>query len=394
MDVNEGAAAATRSTDGRIVIVGGGVIGLSLAYHLAARGRSDVILLERGQLGEGSTSKATGGIRQQFTSAINARIVHRSMQLFDEFSDTLGEPFTLRQHGYVFLLTRETDLSAFSRAVEMQNRLGIPSQVLTPDEVVALLPSVRAEDLVGATYCPTDGSATPQDAVAGYAAAARRLGVDIRRGVTVTGVERDDDGRATGVLTSAGPVEAGVVVLAPGPQARAVGRLAGVDLPVSPHRRQAFAAVAGEWATGDQPFAVDLTTGAYMHPEGPGRLVVGGNDRNVAEGTDVTVDWSLAESLIESLVYRFPKMADGELVRGWAGLREMTPDDHALVGPVDEQGSLWVLAGFSGHGFMQAPAIGEAVADLMARGQSMIDLSPLRPQRFEEGQAIEESVVF
>lgn len=146
--------------------------------------------------------------------------------------------------------------------------------------------------------------------------------------------------------------------------------------------------------TPDLPFTVDLASGAYMHPEGQGRLVVGGNDRKVPEGTDISVDWSLIEQLVEALVQRVPAMVDVEVTRGWAGLREMTPDDHAVVGPLDEGRTLWVLAGFSGHGFMQAPAIGEAVADLMTRGASNIDLTPLRPQRFAEGALIGESVVF
>lgn len=380
--------------DGRVVIVGGGVVGLSLAFNLARSGRGDVVLLERGQLGEGSTSKATGGIRQQFTSEINARLVKRSVELFTQFEDLTSEPFPFRQHGYAFLLSRPGDLAGFSQAVRMQNGLGIPSRMLTPDEVSDVFPAIRTDDLLGATYCPTDGSAAPQDAVNGYAAAARRLGVDIRRNVTVTGFKQDGQGRTVGVETATGSLEAGIVALAPGPQARQIGRLAGVELLVAPHRRQAFAAVAGEWVTRDLPLTVDLTSGAYVHPEGQGRLVVGGNDRNVAEGTDTTVDWSLTEQLIESLVHRFPAMEDVEVVRGWAGLREMTPDDHALVGPLDEAASLWSLAGFSGHGFMQSPAIGEAVAQLMTTGTSAIDISSLRPQRFAEGQPIVESVVF
>lgn len=380
--------------DGRVVIVGGGVVGLSLAYHLAAQGRTDVVVVERGQLGEGTTAKGTGGIRQQFTSEINARLVRRSVDLFSRFTEETGEPFAFRQHGYAFLLSRPEDLAGFTAAVQMQNGLDIPSRVLRPEEVLDVFPGVRTDDLAGATYCPTDGSASPQDAVNGYAAAARRLGVRIERGTTVTAFERAGDGRVTGVETSSGRVEAGAVVIAAGPQARDVGRLAGADLPVAPHRRQAFAAAAGDWVTVDLPLTVDLTSGAYVHPEGQGRLVVGGNDRNVPEGTDVSVDWSLAEPLIETLVHRFPAMTEVEVTRGWAGLREMTPDDHAVVGPLDDTHTLWALAGFSGHGFMQAPAIGEAVADLMTTGRSGIDLSPLRPQRFAEGAQIGESVVF
>lgn len=255
---------AQQVPDGRVVIVGGGVVGLSLAYHLASRGRTDVVVLERGQLGEGTTAKATGGIRQQFTSEINAQLVRRSVELFSRFEEETGQPFHFRQHGYAFLLQRPEDVTVFTAAVEMQNRLGIPSRLLTPDEVLEVFPGVRVDDLAGATYCPTDGSATPQDAVSGYAAAARRLGVEIRTRTTVTGVRRGDNGRLMGVETSAGTLEAGVVALAPGPQARDVGRLFGCDLPVAPHRRQAFAGRAGPWVTSDLPLTVDLATGAYL----------------------------------------------------------------------------------------------------------------------------------
>jgi len=380
--------------DGRVVIVGGGVIGVSLAYHLAARGHTDVVVLERGQLGEGTTAKATGGIRQQFTSEINARLVRRSVDLFTRFREETGQPFDFRQHGYAFLLQRSEDVSAFTNAVEMQNRLDIPSRLLSPDEIQDVFPGVRTDDLAGATYCPTDGSAAPQDAVNGYAAAARRLGVEIRRQTTVTGFHRDATGCGLSVKTSSGTLEAGVVALTPGPQAREVARLLGYDLPVAPHRRQAFAAKAGPWVTSELPLTVDLTSGAYVHPEGVGRLIIGGNDRNVPEGIDTSVDWSLTEPLIEALMHRFPAMTDVEVTRGWAGLREMTPDDHAIAGPLDEARSVWALAGFSGHGFMQAPAIGEAVADLMTRGVSAIDLTPLRASRFDDGALNGESVVF
>jgi sarcosine oxidase subunit beta len=377
---------------GRIVIVGGGVVGLSVAYNLAARGRTDVVVLERHDLGSGATSKATGGIRQQFTSEINARLSHRSVQIFQRFEEETGYPFAFRQHGYLFLLKRETDVAAFRAAVEMQNRIGIPSRVISPDEVLDIFPGVRVDDLLAATYCPTDGSAAPQDAVNGFAGAARRLGVQIRPHTEVTGFRREGD--SIMVETQAGPVEAGIVILAPGPQARDVARMLGHDVPVGPHRRQAFAAEAGPWVTETLPLTVDLTTGAYIHPEGQGRLVVGGNDRHVPEGTDTTVDWSLAEPLIDALLDRFPVMDEVRLLRGWAGLREMTPDDHAVVGPLEPDQRVWVVSGFSGHGFMHSPAIGEAVAQLMTTGASDIDISALSPDRFVSGKAIAESVVF
>lgn len=384
----------TAHADGPVVVVGGGVVGMSIAFHLTQLEHRDVIVVERGELGEGSTAAATGGVRQQFTSRINAALVHRSVEFFATFTERTGEPLDFRQHGYLFLLTDEQQQTVFSRAVRMQNELGIPSQTLTPDEVHKRFAGTRTDDLIGATYCPTDGSASPQDAVNGFAKAARRGGAQILRHTNVTGFTRDGDGAVTGVTTSAGALKAAAVVIAAGPQAREVGRLAGVDLPVSPHRRQAFALGGTSWVQTGAPLAVDVASGAYVHPEGSGGAVVGGNDRVTPEGTDTAVDWSLLEPLMGALIHRWPGMADAQLMRGWAGLREMTPDDHALVGPVPAMPGLWAAVGFSGHGFMQAPAIGEALAQLLVHESADIDLHPLRLSRFAEHDPVAEGVLF
>jgi sarcosine oxidase, subunit beta len=182
-------------------------------------------------------------------------------------------------------------------------------------------------------------------------------------------------------------------VLAAGPQSRPLGQGAGVELAVSPHRRQVFVIDAPAWLHRDLPFTVDLATGAYLHPEG-GRGLIGGNDRDTEEGTDTALDWQMLPSLLEALTVRWPSLSAARVASGWAGLREMTPDDHALVGPVTAAPGLWAATGFSGHGFMQSPAIGEAVAQLLLTGRSDIDLGPLRPERFATGQAIDEAGVF
>ncbi|MBA0050174.1 FAD-binding oxidoreductase [Streptomyces sp. AJS327] len=379
--------------DGRIVIVGGGVVGTSLAFHLTQLGHREVVLIERGELGEGTTAYGTGGIRQQFTSRVNAQLVRRSVDFFSEFTERTGEPFDFRQHGYLFLLDDENTAAAFATAVRTQNELGVPSRLLTPEEVPALAPGVRLDGLVGAAYCPTDGSASPTDATAGFARAARRRGADIRRNTEVTGFLRDADGTVTGVRTTTEDVTASTVVIATGPQARALGRLAGIELPVAPHRRQAFAIAPLPWIDAAQPLTVDVGSGAYVHPEHGGSAVVGGNDRETPEGTDTSIDESRVEPLLEALVHRWPGMTEAAVVRGWAGLREMTPDDHALVGASEVPG-LWAAVGFSGHGFMQAPAVGEALAELLLTGGSQLDLAPLRLSRFAEGRPVDEGVRF
>jgi sarcosine oxidase subunit beta len=375
-----------------VVIIGGGVIGTSVAFHLAERGYRDVTVLERGLIGEGATAYATGGIRQQFTSEVNVQLVRDSVEFFTHFEERTGSPFTFRQHGYLFLLTDQHQLAAFTRAAEMQRGHGVPAELLRPEEVHRLNPQIRVDDLAGAAYCATDGSASPHDAVQGYAKAAKAHGVRIRQHTEVVAIETAG-GAVRGVRTTTGELlEAELVLIASGPQARDTGRLAGVDLPVGPHRRQAFATEALPWLSPDQPLTVDLGSGAYLHPE-TGGAVIGGNDRDVPEGTDTTVDWSLTEPLIEALMHRFPAMTDASIVRGWAGLREMTPDDHAIVGPLAVPG-LWAAVGFSGHGFMQSPAIGEQLSCWLLDGAPTIDLSALRSDRFNGERLAVEGVRF
>ncbi|HLI37188.1 MAG TPA: FAD-binding oxidoreductase [Streptosporangiaceae bacterium] len=378
---------------GPIVIIGGGVIGTSIAFHLAERGYRDVTVAERGLPGEGATARATGGIRQQFTSRINAELARRSVDFFRAFSDRTGAPLDFRQHGYLFLITDPAQLTAFRDAAAMQNELGIPTEIITAERARDLVPSLRTDDVAGASYCATDGSASPADAVAGFAAAARRGGVTILQHAPVTAIERDADGHVRGVLAGGRRLPADIVVIAAGPQTAEVGRLAGACLPVEPHRRQAFAIAPMDWLKPEMPLTVDLASGAYVHP-GVSGGVIGGTDRHTPVGTDTAVDWSGLEPLIAALAGRIPAMADARVTRGWAGLREMTPDDHAIVGPVPEAGGLWVAAGFSGHGFMQAPAVGQAVSDWLLDGSPGLDMTPLCPGRFSQHVSGREQVVF
>jgi sarcosine oxidase, subunit beta len=369
---------------GRVVIVGGGVIGTSIAFHLSERGYRDVLVVERGLAGEGATARATGGIRHQFSSRVNIELVQRSVPFWLDFEERTGAPLDFRQHGYLFLISDPGTLAVFERNAALQRSLGVDVEVLDPEQTADLFPGIRTADLLGATYTASDGSASPTDAVAGFLRGARQRGVEVRQRTEFLGLLTGRDGTVRGVRTSAGPIEAELVVLAPGPQARAVGELCGVDLPVSPHPRQAFATAPLDGLHGGLPLAVDMGTGAYVHPEPSGAAVIGGNDRDAPSSEKATVDWSRVDSLAAALSHRFPNLAGLEVVRGWAGLREMTPDDHAIVGPVDQVPGLWVAAGFSGHGFMQSPAVGAAVAQWWLEGAPPLDLAPLRLSRFTD----------
>jgi sarcosine oxidase, subunit beta len=377
---------------GPVVIIGGGIVGCSLAFHLSLYGYGDVTVLEAGLVGEGSTSKATGGIRQQFSSEINADIVHEAVGYFAHFEDRVGEPFTFRQHGYLFLLGSAGQYEQSRRNVAMQQRLGIDVELLAAEDLARLVPGISTAGLYGGAYCPSDGSGSPADAVAAFARQARRRGVRIVQNTAVTGVERASDGSVTGVVTAGRTYPAQVVVNAAGPWAHQVGAMVGLDLPVEPHPRQAFGIGPLPRLRPGMPLTVDLATGAYLHPEVHGGIV-GGNDRDTPAGMQATVRWHLAEGVITALVHRIPWLADAGIRSGWCGLREMTPDDHAIAGPCEVPG-WWNLAGFSGHGFMQAPVIGDHVARWMLGRPDRRDLSALRLSRFADGEVAAEETVF
>ncbi|MDI9893674.1 FAD-binding oxidoreductase [Rhodococcus sp. IEGM 1381] len=367
---------------GRVVIIGGGIIGTSIAYHLSASGYSDITVVERKLLGEGATAYATGGIRHQFSSRVNIELVQRSVSFWEQFEDKTERPLDFRRHGYLFLISDEATSVAFEKNVALQRSLGVEVEVLDTDQISDAFPGVRTDDLLSATYTPRDGSASPADAVAGYVNIARRNGVRILQNTDVLDITVGTDGAVSGIVTSAGVIEAEVVVIAAGPQTRTVGQMCGLDIPVFPHSRQAFATAPKESVHGGLPLTVDMATGAYLHPEKSGGAVVGGNDRQVQTSEKASVDWDRVEGLATALSHRFPLLGELEITGSWAGLREMTPDDHAIVSPAAEVAGLYIAAGFSGHGFMQSPAVGESIAQLLLTGETDLDLSPLHFDRF------------
>lgn len=375
----------------RVVIVGGGIIGSSIAFHLAAAGHRDVVVLERGRVGEATTAMATGGIRQQFSSPVNIELARAAVDYFARFEELVGEPLAFRQHGYLFVTAERATMDQLVRSATVQHRHGVPVSIIAPDEIAALAPGIDVSDLVGGTFCATDGSASPTDVCAAFARHARQLGVRILQGTQVDAVDAAD--RYLKVITAEGVFHADVVINAAGPWAPAIGTMVGVDHPIEPHPRQAFAIRRPEWIDAGMPLTVDLDTGAYIHPE-LGAVIVGGTDRDRPASLEATVDESLLERLIEALVHRFPGLADAEVMRSWVGLREMTPDDHALVGPVPDVPGYWIAAGFSGHGFMHSPVIGREVARWLVDGAPSIDLSSLSPGRFDAARPQDESYVF
>jgi sarcosine oxidase, subunit beta len=388
-----GAMSGSPLRGGRVVIVGGGVVGLSIAYHLTERGYRDVTVVERRTLGSGTSSKGTGGIRQQFSSEINIALSRRAVDYFAHFAERVGEPIRFRQHGYLFLLDNAKQLEVFEENIAKQQAAGVPARLLKPREIPEVMPHVSIHGLVGASYCPTDGSASSSDVVEAFARRARAKGACLLEETMATAIDRDADGAVSAVQTTAGRLEAEVVVNAAGPWAVEVGRLVSAELPITPHRRQAFQIAPLPSLTAELPLTVDLSTGAYVHP-GSEDTVIGGNDRETPAGFDDSVDWSLVPALLAALVHRIPVMAEVEIQRGWAGLRDMTPDDHGILGPVTAVPGFWVAAGFSGHGFMHAPPTGELLSQWLLDGVTDLDLSALHLERFDGIAMSSETTVF
>jgi len=364
-----------------VVIVGGGVIGTSAAFHLAEAG-VDVVLIERAQLGSGSTCKAAGGVRTQFSDRLNIEIAKRSIAAFRDFGRRPGWEIELKQVGYLFVLTSESDVDEFERSVALQNSCGLDSRILSPAEARGLCPLLEGDDVLAAAFSPGDGHATPEGVVQGYAFAARSLGAHVRVGCEAVAIHVDGDDRITGVVTSDGVIRTDTVICAAGPWSRSCGEMAGVQLPVTPLRRQILFTDAIDGLPPDLPMTIDFSSSFYFHREGPG-LLMGMSDPNERPGFSVetTDDW--IPGLMAVVRRRAPRIADVGIRGGWAGLYEMTPDHNAIIGEAVGVSRFLYATGFSGHGFLQGPAVGEILRDMVLRHPTFVDVSPLSVDRFD-----------
>lgn len=360
-----------------MVIIGGGCVGTSVAFHLAEMGCTGVVLLESGTLGGGSTSKAAGGIRLQHSDALNARIVQRSLDEFTSFTELTGEAIDFRQVGYLFLLGSHGDLASFRDAVAVQRGLGIPSELVGLDTVRGLVPAVFADDLLGAAYCPSDGYATPEALVHGYAKAARRRGVSIRVGCRATGI-RTTGNRVVAVDTEAGPIATPVVVCAAGVWSAEVAGWVGFELPVRGEARSIYYSGRDGGVSDTAPLTIDFAAGFYFHREGRG-LLFAGRQREL-------------EALSAPAVHRLPTLADLPIESSWWGYYDMSPDHNAMIGSAPV-GGFHYATGFSGHGFQQSPAVGEHIAELVLGREPTLGLAPLSADRFLAGHRRVESFV-
>ena len=364
-----------------VVVVGGGAIGASVAFHLAEDG-VDVLLLEADELASGSSGKPIGGVRAQFSDPANVDLGNRSLELYEDFANRPGADIGLQQPGYLFLLPDAADVALFEESVAMQNEHGVASRMLSPDIVRRLNPYVDVDRYAGAAYAARDGFAHPKAVVEGYAAGVERLGGTVRTHVTAGDVETRGDA-VVAVWTSKGRVRTGAVVLCAGAWSRDVAARAGLDLPVDPYRRQIGFTPALEPAPVRIPFTIDYGTTFYFHNAEPDGLLLGIADPATPIAFERTYDPAWLPLLRGAIGACAPELSDVPVARGWAGLYEMTPDHNALIGEATGvPGRVLYAAGFSGHGFLQAPAVGEAVRDLYAGRPPRTDVSGFSADRF------------
>jgi sarcosine oxidase subunit beta len=398
-----------------VVIIGSGIVGSSVAYHLAQAGCTNVLVLEReAHQGKGSTGKSMGGVRAQFSTPVNIQMSKYSIDFFSKFDEVVGHPADYRAHGYLFCATNEKHLAYLKANKERQNALGVTNvEWVTPEDIVKMVPQLRVDDILGGTFCPTDGFVDPHSVMMGFMLNAREKGVRLWLDTQVTGIDVEcgdssplskaqtsqrtpkGEGSITGVHTSRGFISTRVVVNAAGAWAAQIAEMAGAELPVEPLRRQLVPTEPFDQLPQRFPMVIDMSTGFHFRREGKG-ILLAWNDPKETPGFKTEFDTTFVEKILTRAASRVPVLAEAGVNprRAWAGLYEMTPDHHAIIGPAPNVEGLYFVNGFSGHGVMHSPASGRVAADLVLQGHSdLIDASQLSVKRFAEGRSLEETAI-
>jgi len=365
-----------------VLIIGAGVIGCSIAYHLAKSGCHDVVVLEKDSIGSGSTSKCPGGIRQQFSTEANIKLSMESVSFFERFEDETGHPADFHQHGYLMLATTEEEAEIFNSNVSLQRQLGLEIMLLSPEEAREIVPCLDVKDVICATFCPTDGYADPYSVVQGFSSAAKRLGVKIYEDTEVINIKAKE-GQILGVSTSKAEYMSPVVVIASGAYAAQVGKMVGLALPISPLRRHMFVSAPSDKVERNTPMVVDFHTGFWFRREGQG-IIFGMRNPDETEGFNTSIDWGFLPVIGEVGSHYLPFLKDIGIARGQAGLHADTPDAKAIIGKVSEIDGLYLACGFSGHGFMHSPAVGKIMAELILEAKAGTDISCFALDRFKK----------
>jgi sarcosine oxidase subunit beta len=367
-----------------VVIIGGGIVGLSIAYYLALKKAGRIVLFEKGQLGEGSTSRCVGGIRTQFSTEINIRFSLESLKTFEQFKEEFGVNPEFKRIGYLFLATTDWEMEIFKENVKLQKKFNIPVELLSPDEISARWPYLRIDNILGGTFCSWDGYAGPSEILSGFASGAKRAGVKIYEGMEVMRISLSK-GKIHSVKTKDEEISTPLVVNAGGPYAATIGEMVGLKIPVKPLRRQIFITAPFRLTDHPIPLTIDFHRGWYFRQEGDGLLLSGPLD--LEPSFNLNIDYGAMAEASENAMYRVPVLEKARIARGWAGLYEISPDHHAILGKAPEVGGFIHANGFSGHGFQHSPAVGKVISELIVNGKAItIDISSLSIERFERGE--------
>jgi sarcosine oxidase subunit beta len=379
-----------------VVIIGAGIVGSSIAFHLTEAGAKNVLVIEREtRQGLGSTGKSMGGVRAQFATDVNIQMSLYSIPFLNRFEEATGYPSGYKPHGYLFMATTDRHRDYLRTNFARQQALGLKGiEWLQPDDIRKVLPQLRSDDIIGGTFCPTDGFVDPNSVMTGFMARATDRGATLWRGVEVTGIDVEH-GEVTGVNTTNGSVATRTVVNAAGPWAAGVARMAGADLPVEPLRRMLVPTEPFPGLPERLPMIIDMSTGWHFRQEGVG-LLMAWADPEQQPGFRTDFDPAFIEKILTYAAHRVPCFAELAVNprRCWAGMYEMSPDHHSILGPAPGVRGLFFANGFSGHGVMHSPATGRILSDLILHGKTdIIDADTLSVRRFAEGRAIEETAV-
>jgi len=379
-----------------VVIIGGGIVGSSIAYHLTAAGCKDVLVLERETAqGKGSTGKSMGGVRAQFSTPVNIQMSLYSIPFYASFDERLGYPAGYRPQGYLFCATKQSHLDYLRANFEKQMAMGLKNvRLISADEIRSMFPQLRSDDILGGSFCSTDGFVDPYSAMNGFMAWASDHGAKLWKHTDVTGITRDSKG-VVEVHTTRGPVSARKVVNAAGAWAAAIAKMVGIDLPVEPLRRMLVPTEPFDQFPHTAPMIIDMSNGFHFRPESLGFLLAW-NDPEETPGYKMDFEASFIEKILTRAADRVPIFENLAVnpKRAWAGLYEMTPDHHPILGEAPGVPGFFLANGFSGHGVMHAPATGKILSDLVLNGRcDVVDTSLLGLSRFAEGRLIEETAV-
>jgi sarcosine oxidase, subunit beta len=378
-----------------VVIIGGGIVGSSIAYHLVSSGCKDVLVIERETAqGKGSTGKSMGGVRAQFSTPVNIQMSLYSIPFYSTFDERLGYPADYRPQGYMFCATNEKQLAYLQTNYKKQVEMGLENvRLVSADEIRSLYPQLRADDIIGGSFCSTDGFVDPYSAMIGFMSWASDHGAILWKHTEVIAIRRNHG--TFEIETTRGPVSTPKLVNAGGAWAAEIARMAGIDLPVEPLRRMLVPTEPFDQFPHTAPMIIDMSTGFHFRPESRGFLLAW-NDPEETPGFKTDFEPSFIEKILTRAADRVPIFENLAVnpKRAWAGLYEMTPDHHPILGEAPGTPGFFLANGFSGHGVMHAPATGKILSDLILTGKTdLIDSSLLNLSRFAEGRMIHETAV-